>query len=96
MPEESSSPPTRRALPKFSRRQLFRSAAIAIGGAALLAESTAPALALMPQKAAGYQDKPKGKQMCSNCQHFEPPAACGLVAGKISPNGWCRFYAAKS
>ena len=89
-------PPLHRILAKLSRRDLFRSAAIAVGGAALLAESTTPALALMPQKAAGYQDKPKGKQMCSNCSHFEPPSSCGLVAGKISPNGWCRFYAAKS
>jgi len=81
---------------RFSRRQLFRSAAVAVGAAALLAETSTPALALMPQKAAGYQDMPKGKQMCSNCSHFEPPAACGLVAGKISAKGWCRFYAAKS
>ena len=79
-----------------SRRQLFRSVAIALGGAALLAESSTPALALMPQKAAGYQDKPQDKQMCASCNYFRPPSSCGLVAGTISPNGWCRFYVQKS
>ncbi|HTV29492.1 MAG TPA: high potential iron sulfur protein [Xanthobacteraceae bacterium] len=93
---DNTRPQALRMFAGLSRRQLFRSVAIAIGGAALLAESSTPALALMPQKAAGYQDKPKGKQMCSNCSHFEPPSSCGLVAGKISPNGWCRFYAQKS
>ena len=81
---------------KVSRRDLFRSAAIAFGGAALLAESSTPALALVPQKAAGYQDKPKGKQMCSNCGHFKPPSSCDLVAGTISPNGWCNLYSQKA
>jgi hypothetical protein len=43
---------------------------------------------------AAYQDQPKGNQMCSNCAHFLPPAACAVVAGEISPNGWSKYWAA--
>ena len=85
-----------RSLQRLSRRQLFQSAAIAIGGAALLAESSTPALALVPQNAAGYQDKPNDKQMCSSCDHFQPPASCKVVEGNISPQGWRRLYTQKS
>lgn len=43
---------------------------------------------------AAYQDQPKGNQMCSNCAHFVPPAACAVVAGEISPKGWSKYWAA--
>jgi hypothetical protein len=42
-----------------------------------------------------YQDKPKGDLECDKCLHFEPPASCKLVAGKINPKGWCMLYAPK-
>jgi hypothetical protein len=48
-----------------------------------------------------YQDKPNGKQACSGCKLFiagkTPTAAgtCQVVAGAISPHGWCTAYAAK-
>ena len=79
----------------ISRRLLLRAALVAGGGAALWASGMQPAEAKMPQKASGYQTSPKGKQSCSNCSHFEPPSSCGIVAGKISPHGWCRFYVKK-
>ncbi|HWA31584.1 MAG TPA: hypothetical protein VG867_10815 [Rhizomicrobium sp.] len=78
-----------------SRRLLLRGGTIAVGGIAIAVARILPAAALMPQKAAGYQDKPKGQAMCSNCAHFEPPHSCGIVAGTISPSGWCRFYVKK-
>jgi hypothetical protein len=37
---------------------------------------------------------PKG-QKCSGCSLFKPPAACVVVKGKISPNGYCTAYAPK-
>jgi hypothetical protein len=37
---------------------------------------------------------PKG-QKCSGCSLFKPPAACVVVKGKISPEGYCIAYAAK-
>jgi hypothetical protein len=95
MPDKSRSL-SHRVLAGLSRRQLFRNAAIAVGGAALLVESSTPALALVPQKAAGYQDKPSGKQMCSSCSHFKQPSSCDIVEGTISPSGWCRLFSQKS
>jgi hypothetical protein len=42
-----------------------------------------------------YQEKPKGDLECDKCLHFEPPASCKLVAGKINPKGWCLLFAPK-
>lgn len=80
---------------RFSRRQILGGAAVSAGGFLFLIGTTQEAAALMPQKAAKYQDKPKGKQMCSGCTHFEPPSSCGIVQGPISPHGWCMFFVAK-
>lgn len=78
-----------------SRRAILRGMTVAAGGAAILGSAISPAEAGMPQKAAGYQNTPKGNQSCASCEHFEPPSSCGIVAGKISPHGWCRFYLKK-
>jgi len=79
----------------FSRRQLFRGAAVGIAGAALLASTAAEAK--MTPKAAGYQETPnKDGSSCASCSLFKAPSSCTLVDGTISPNGWCRFYAKKS
>jgi hypothetical protein len=80
---------------KVSRRDLLRGATIVAGGAAVLVGTVLPAEAKMPQQASGYQTTPKGSASCSSCVHFEPPASCGIVAGTISPKGWCRFYVKK-
>ena len=81
-----------------SRRQLLRSAALVAGCAAvLMAGATGPdAAGSMTQKAAGYQATPKGDQRCDGCALFTAPASCKLVAGDISPSGWCRLYVKKS
>ena len=63
----------------------------------LLAGATAmPAAAKVEQKAAGYQDQPKGDHRCGVCVHFAPPNSCQIVDGSISPNGWCKLFAPKS
>ena len=41
-----------------------------------------------------YQDLPKNDQQCSECTKFQPPKGCSVVAGDISPKGWCKFYEA--
>jgi hypothetical protein len=79
-----------------SRRHLLRSVAIAAGGGAILLTTAVPAQAKMSQKAAAYQDTPKGDNSCVNCALFKSPSSCTLVDGTISPTGWCRFYAKKS
>ncbi len=80
----------------FSRRALFQRVAITTGGLALMLGTALPAEAKMTQKAAGYQDAPKGDQSCSNCSLFSAPASCSLVDGAINPQGWCRFHQNKS
>ena len=42
-----------------------------------------------------YQATPKDGQKCSTCLHWQPPNACAIVAGVISPEGWCAVWAAK-
>jgi hypothetical protein len=77
----------------------------------ILGAATAVTLPLLaPQKAhagiitqanAKYQTKPKGAAQCSKCSYFIPGAkptdngTCKQVAGVISPNGWCQFFAKK-
>ena len=84
----------------LSRRRVLHGAALAAGGAALLAGgltgfSAVAASNKMSQKAAGYVGKPKGKQRCDNCVQWAPPASCNIVAGPIRPSGWCNLYVAK-
>jgi len=43
-----------------------------------------------------YQDHPKGKERCAECANFVTPHGCTVVAGIISPNGWCIAFAPKS
>jgi len=88
---ESKIPPQ-----NVSRRDLLRGAAMIAGGAAIVVGTALPAEAKMPQKAAAYQETPKGDQACSTCALFKSPSSCTLVDGTISPNGWCRFYSKKS
>jgi hypothetical protein len=34
-------------------------------------------------------------QRCEICLQFQSPARCNLVEGRISPRGWCQFFAAR-
>lgn len=43
---------------------------------------------------AAYQESPKNEQQCSECTKFQPPKGCSVVAGDISPKGWCKLYEA--
>jgi len=86
----------------FSRRAVLKGAAVL---AAVAAATTGPTRALAQGKATKasmqYRDSPNGKQECSNCMQFIPgktPQAkgtCKVVAGEISPKGWCIAYAPK-
>jgi hypothetical protein len=73
-----------------TRRRLIRAAV-----AAVVAVANAPAASAQSQIAraeALYQDHPKNGFSCAACALFRPPAACAVVAGSISPRGWCRFF----
>jgi hypothetical protein len=93
--------------PLLSRRALLGRMAVAAGAAAgitalwpVAAHAVAPPRSGTADKSAlQYQDHPKGTSACANCANFIPgdnPAAvgrCTIVAGDISPKGWCLAYA---
>ena len=68
-----------------------------IGSAPLAALSFrgATAAGKVPQSAAQYQPTPKGGQACAGCNSFIAASHCKLVAGEISPSGWCRLWTKK-
>ena len=78
----------------LSRRGLLRVAVVG-SGALFAATLSLPAEAAgkVSQKAVAYRGAPNGKARCVNCIYWQAPAACKLVAGVISPNGWCNIYA---
>ena len=53
------------------------------------------------QASVKYQNHPKGSQKCAGCRFFikgknaKANGACQVVAGSISPNGWCVSWAKK-
>jgi hypothetical protein len=88
-----------------SRRSILQRVAHAGGAATLLAvtanraraaEAKTTAAGKTAKQAAGYQNSPNGGQSCSVCIAFVPPNACRIVAGTISPQGWCKIWQRKS
>ena len=83
---------------RVSRRNFLYTAAAGSGamlGMSLIG-SPAAAATKIPQKTARYQATPKGKARCDNCALWQPPSSCKIVAGTISPSGWCVLYKKKS
>lgn len=90
-----------------SRRALLRDLAVgasAVAGLPLLARASSTrveAVGTVSKSALQYQDTPKGSSACANCANFLPGESadatgrCTIVAGEISPQGWCLAYAAK-
>ena len=82
----------------ISRRVFLRRMGIYGAGAAIVqgfGSELANAQAKAAQKAVAYQDKPKDTQRCDACSSFQPPNACKLVEGQISPQGWCSLFTKK-
>jgi hypothetical protein len=79
----------------IARRRLF---ATAVAGLLMLqARAKARAQekrAKLSKPEAEYQDSPKSDQQCSECTKFQPPKGCSVVAGDVSPRGWCKLYEA--
>ena len=78
---------------RISRRVVVTGTALALG-AAVAATVVPPAEAQekMSQADAKYQGTPKADQRCDDCMLFEPPKACKVVEGEISPSGWCQLF----
>jgi hypothetical protein len=84
---------TQRACPSvdaYSRRGVIRAALTSAAGALI----AAPALARekMSRAEAQYQDRPTNGLSCAACSLYRPPDGCVVVAGPVSPHGWCRFF----
>jgi hypothetical protein len=62
------------------------------GGILCLSIPLAPAQQKMSQADAEYQDRPKNGLTCAACSLFRKPRSCEVVAGDISPEGWCRYF----
>jgi hypothetical protein len=63
--------------------------------AALCAAVPAPAAtrpAKLSQRAAAYRSTPNGMFSCAACTFFIAPRSCKVVAGEISPTGWCKLF----
>lgn len=84
---------------KISRRSVLKGAALLAGLASIPVVATAAGT--VPKASMQYQDHPKGDQDCSNCIQFIPGKSatamgeCNVVAGPISPKGWCVAYVKK-
>jgi hypothetical protein len=82
--------------PVLSRRFLLASVlALATPLAPARAEDEVPEADKIPQKDALYQTHPKGPQRCQICLQFKPPNTCKIVKGRITPQGWCQYFAAR-
>ena len=76
---------------RLSRRSLL---GCAVGATGVLAATLNPALAQpkISKVAVNYQDHPDGDKRCDKCVQFQPPDACKVVEGAISPQGSCRIF----
>lgn len=76
---------------RLSRRVLLQAAA---GAAAILGAAAVPADAQLKvsKSSVAYQDQPDGGRRCALCAHFVQPGSCQIVAGPISPQGYCRLF----
>jgi hypothetical protein len=76
------------------RRALRQYAIGAAGGLAISYASPTPAEAApkISKNAVAYQDHPDGDKQCEKCVQFQPPDACKMVEGPISPQGSCRIF----
>jgi hypothetical protein len=83
----------------ISRRTFLRGGLYATGAALAsslgVAAGTAFAQAKVSKVQAQNRGQPNDGQQCSGCVHFQEPAACALVEGDISPQGWCTLYSPK-
>lgn len=86
----------------LTRGSFVRSAVALPALAGLLAAGTGVAEAKGSKSQFKYQDKPNGNKKCSGCALFIPGktasanGTCKVVAGSISPNGYCIAYSPKS
>ena len=83
--------------PANGRRTLMRAGLLALLGLGLPAAARrARAQQKIAKDLVLYQESPKNGQSCAICAHFQPASSCAIVAGTISPNGWCGVFTPKT
>ncbi len=82
---------------ELTRRGFFGRAALTIaGGAALMVAGTRNAAAKVSKMSAKYKKTAYKGRSCKGCKRFDSENnRCSTVAGRISPNGYCRYYSSK-
>jgi hypothetical protein len=86
-----------------TRRHVLRLGAGLAAGAAVATTAAADVPGLS-KASVGYQDVPKGGEVCAQCVYFVfypatgplPASKCKLVADNINPAGWCEVWAPKA
>ena len=81
-------------LARLSRRSLLDGVIGASGILGATANQT-KAQPKISKVAVNYQDHPDGDKRCDKCAQFQPPDACKVVEGSISPQGSCRIFILK-
>ena len=81
---------------RISRRAALAGTALALGATITATAARQAAAQQIPQELAQYEDTPKGDDYCEVCNYFQPPKACKVVQGEISPNGWCQLFSRKT
>ena len=79
----------------MSRRDVLTGVTVAAAGLAGLSDTALAAKKQRTQADVAYQDHPKGKERCDNCEPFIPPDKCRTVQGTVSAQGWCKIYVEK-
>ncbi|MEJ2633293.1 MAG: hypothetical protein P8011_19550 [Acidihalobacter sp.] len=87
---------------RIARRHfLRRSVGAALGTAVPLLWSGGAEAGKVSKSAMAYRNSPNGGQSCSGCIYFQPganaaaPGTCSVVAGSISPRGYCIAFSPK-
>ena len=81
-----------------SKKDANSSSTAPAGAPVTSAGSAAPAATSKVSPASvQYQAQPKGEQKCGGCLNFIAESnTCKLVAGQVSPEGWCSLWAKKA
>ncbi len=80
---------------KTTRRIVLRTSLGLAAGATLAIGAARAQDEKIAQELVQYQNQPKDGQQCNKCAQWVDPNACKIVAGKISPQGYCVAYAPK-
>jgi hypothetical protein len=97
--DEDQEPAIAVSNPSLSRRKFLKvsvasAAIVGTGGISgcMYSPTMMRAAGTTPKSVARYRNSPNRGRRCAGCTHFLKPNRCEIVAGEISPNGWCRFH----